>query len=164
MLILQRNKNMLKSRLKEIDLKITEIAEYLQLSRPTVYKFIDCYDKKQFKMIDGNALKLFNFIEENSLVGKRGVISFILKNFTDVSTSDDVFDEVNKYLRENPESKKSSFICTCIQSNLFDDIIYYLEDVKSLINKKDLTPAERELTAPYEELINKINVKKPRRK
>lgn len=32
---------MLKERLKEIDLRIAELADYLQISRPTMYKFID---------------------------------------------------------------------------------------------------------------------------
>lgn len=150
---------MIKNRLKDIDLRITEIAEYLHLSRPTVYKFIDCYDKKQFKMIDDRALKLFNFIEENEFVGKRGAISYILNNLTDATASDGTVDGVIKYLRENPASKKSRFITECTENDTFDSIIYYLADITPLLNKNDLTDSEKELIQPYNELINNIKNK-----
>ena len=69
---------MLRDRLKELDLKITEMADYLQLSRPTMYKFIECYDNKEFSSINKNVLKLFNYINENELVGKKNVVNYIL--------------------------------------------------------------------------------------
>lgn len=151
---------MLKNRLKEIDLRITEIAEYLHLSRPTVYKFIDSYDKKQFKMIDNKALKLFNFIEENELVGKRGAISYILNNLTDTATTNDTVDVVIKFLRENPESKKSRFIINCTENNTFDSVIYYLADIITLLSKNDISDSDKEFIEPYNELIKSIKNKK----
>lgn len=147
---------MIKNRLKEIDLRITEIAEYLQLSRPTVYKFINCYDKKQFKMIDDKALKLFNFIEENEFVGKRGAISYILNDLSDVAESFGTAEGVLKYLRENPDSKKSRFITECAETDTFDSVIYYLADIIPLLNKSGLTDSEKELVKPYNELIKNI--------
>lgn len=149
---------MIKNRLKEIDLRITEIAEYLHLSRPTVYKFINCYDKKQFKMIDDKALKLFNFIEENEFVGKRGAISYILNNLSDAAASGGT-DGVIKYLLENPDSKKSRFITECTENDTFDSVIYYLADIMPLLSKSCLTDSEKELIKPYNELIKNIKNK-----
>ena len=37
---------MLRERLKNMEIKITELADYLQISRPTMYKFIEYYDLK----------------------------------------------------------------------------------------------------------------------
>ena len=70
---------MLRQRLKEMDLRITELADYLQLSRPTMYKFIECYDNGEFEQINKKVLKLFNYINENELAGKRNVVIYIGK-------------------------------------------------------------------------------------
>ena len=69
---------MLRQRLKNMDLRITELADYLQVSRPTMYKFIDYYDNGEFDLINRNVLKLFNYISENGLLGKRNVVNYIL--------------------------------------------------------------------------------------
>ena len=48
---------MLKERLKDMDIRITELAEYLQVSRPTMYKFIDYYEEHSFDLINKKVLK-----------------------------------------------------------------------------------------------------------
>ena len=47
---------MLKERFKEIDLKITVLADYLQISRPTMYKFIDMYEEGNYENINKKKL------------------------------------------------------------------------------------------------------------
>ena len=63
-----------------MELKITELSGYLQLSRPTMYKFIEAYDVGDRSVINKHVLKLFKYIDENPLIGKRTVISYILTN------------------------------------------------------------------------------------
>lgn len=147
---------MLKDRLKEMDLRITELAEYLHVSRPTMYKFIECYDKKQFKSLSKEALQLFNFIVENELVGKRGVISFILNNFSGDSAPKDIESQVISYLKSNPESKKSLFIKECVGTDTFDKIVYYLADIAPILKSDNPSVDEEHILAPYKELINKL--------
>ena len=55
---------MMKERLKEMELKITELSDYLQISRPTMYKFIEAYDTGDNSIINKNVLKLFKYIDE----------------------------------------------------------------------------------------------------
>ena len=55
---------MIKKRLKDLEIKITELADYLQLSRTTLYKFIDSYDAKNRKEVNSSVLKLFDYIEK----------------------------------------------------------------------------------------------------
>ena len=69
---------LLRERLKAMELKITELADYLQVSRPTMYKFIDYYDNAEFDLINKKVLKLFNYINEHELVGKKSVVNYIL--------------------------------------------------------------------------------------
>ena len=78
---------MLRNRLRELDLKITELADYLQISRPTMYKFIEYYENSEFDLINKKVLKLFNYIAEHELIGKKNVINYILNNLVNLSTA-----------------------------------------------------------------------------
>ena len=69
---------MIRQRLKELDIKITEIAEYLQFSRTTMYKFIEAYDSGDYGEINKRVLALFHYIDDNDLIDKRNVINFVL--------------------------------------------------------------------------------------
>ena len=73
---------MIRDRLKELEIRITELADYLQISRTTLYKFIELYDSGQQKDVNPSVRKLFDFIENNELIGKKNVIGYILENMT----------------------------------------------------------------------------------
>mgnify|MGYP003301601296 CR=1 FL=1 len=75
---------MLRERIKQMDLKVTELSDYLQISRPTMYKFIEYYDEQNFDLINRKVLKLFNYISENEFIGKKTVISYILNNLVEL--------------------------------------------------------------------------------
>lgn len=152
---------MLRNRLKEIELKITELADYLQISRPTMYKFIEYYDSQEFDLINKKVLKLFNYINENELIGKKNVVNYILTKLVDikeVGTDDDIdiIKTIKKYIISNPESKKSQFIVTCATKDDFDDIISYLVKITPLLKKRKLNIEEQSMLEPYKKFKEKI--------
>ena len=158
---------MLRDRLKSMDLKITELADYLQISRPTMYKFIEYYDSQEFDLINKNVLKLFNYINEHELIGKKNVINYILTKLTDVkemgdSDDIDVIKIIKKYIISNPESKKSQFLITCATRDDFDDVISYLVKITPLLKKRKLTNEEQLLLEPFinfkKEILNKGDI------
>jgi predicted transcriptional regulator len=157
---------MLRERLKNMDLRITELADYLQISRPTMYKFIECYENSEFDSINSKVLKLFNFIKENELAGKKTIIKYILEKLVDVKELEDkneadVIKKIRKFIISNPESKKSKFFEVCANKTVFDDIIYYLMDIENLVKKRKLTDEENALLLPYLDFKEKIkNIKK----
>ena len=155
---------MLRDRLKELDLKITELADYLQLSRPTMYKFIECYDNKEFSSINKNVLKLFNYINENELVGKKNVVNYILNNLVkvdDMNEADEleVVKNVRNLLMSNPESKKGQFITYCMTTDSFDSIMTYMTRIAPILKKKRLTKEEKTIISPYINFTKEINYK-----
>ena len=106
---------MLRERIKQMDLKVTELSDYLQISRPTMYKFIEYYDEQNFDLINRKVLKLFNYISENEFIGKKTVISYILNNLVELKPIGEkndvsVINKLRKNIVENPESKKSKFL------------------------------------------------------
>ncbi|MBD5131106.1 MAG: hypothetical protein HDT28_00705 [Clostridiales bacterium] len=154
---------MLRERLKEMELRITELADYLQVSRPTMYKFIEYYDYAKFDLINKDILALFNYITENELAGKKNVINFILTNLVRIQESGvdgnlSVISAVENMLKSNPKSKKSRFLTDCFLTDEFNDIICYLVDVSDIIQKDNLTTEEKKKIQPYIELKKQIKL------
>lgn len=151
---------MLRERLKEMELRITELADYLQVSRPTMYKFIEYYDNAKFNLINKEVLALFNYITENELVGKKNIINYILNNLVSVKEIDDeysaIIEDIKNVLHANPDSKKSKFITDCLFKDDFSDIIYFLADIASIIKKKSSSGEEKQKLQIYLEIKNKI--------
>lgn len=149
-----------------MDLGITELANYLQVSRPTIYKFIDYYEVGRFDEINNKILKLFNYIVENELAGKKNVINYILNNLVEVkdvggNDEGDLIKAIKKYIISNPESKKSKFFKICTQKDVFDELIFYLVDINEIVKKRKISNEELLLIEPYKEFIEKIkNIKK----
>lgn len=152
---------MLRDKLRDMDLKITELAEYLQITRPTLYKFIDDYNKNNRASINKNVLKLFDYINNNSLVGKKTVLSFIFNNLViekEMSSHEDVsrVNRIKKYIVENPNTEKTQFIELIISKTDYDLVVEYLNDVYPLLRKRKLTDEEIKKLSPYDSLIDKL--------
>lgn len=150
---------MLRERFRNMDLKITELADYLQISRPTMYKFIDMYEINEFSGINKKVLKLFNYINNNELIVKKNVVNYILTYLTDVKELGEKEDTediklVKKYLISNPNSEKTQFIISCSKKSSYDMIIHYIIEVSSLLKKRELSEEEKRKLELYYQIIN----------
>lgn len=150
---------MIKERLKELEIKITELAQYLQISRPTMYKFIELYDDGKKKEVNKNVKKLFDYIEENPLIGKKHVINYVLTKLsvlqeTDTNEVNSIVQSIKTYVSSNPSSEKTQFIETIASESQFDLVIHYLIEIRPLLKKKKLTDEEKNKIRPYQQIIN----------
>lgn len=156
---------MLKEKIKSMDLRVTELADYLQISRPTIYKFIEYYEQENFEAINKNVLKLFNFISENEILGRKAVIAYILNNLVELKPLGEKIEtsflnRLRKYLVDNPESKKSRFIENCVMEEKFDGILCYLYEASIILKKKNLTEADKKFLEPYYQMNSAIQEQK----
>lgn len=156
---------MLEDRLKELDIKKTELANYLDISRPTMYKFIESYDNGEFKSINQKVLKLFDYISDNELIGKNNVINYILNNIAEVREMEtkeevDLFKNVRRYMMANPNSEKSRFLDLVCQKTNYDTVIHYLVEITPLLKKRKLSTDEKKLLKPYNDIIGKYTINK----
>lgn len=154
---------MLRERMKDMDLKLTELADYMQISRPTLYKFIECYDNQEFDLINSKVLKLFNYITENELIGKKTVISYILNNLVEVKPLGEkhevsIATRIKNYMQKNPESKKSKFFEVCITSRFFDEFIFDLVDVAEIARKRKRTESEARKLELYRNFVDEFKL------
>ena len=155
---------MIRERLKEIDFKLTDLSEYLKISRPTLYKFIDLYDKKNYESINNYVLSLFKYIDENPLVGKKSSINYILTNLVDekeLGTETDVslFMQIKKLIISEPDSSKAKFLELLVKKSDYNDICEYFIKIYPLLRKRNPTKEEIELLKPYDEIRNIIDTK-----
>lgn len=154
---------MLDDRLKDLDIKKTELASYLDISRPTMYKFIESYDNGEFETINKKVLKLFDYISNNALIGKNNVINYILNNIAEVKEMEskeevDLFKNVRRYILANPDSEKTKFLDLVCKKTNYDLIIHYLVEITPLLKKRKLTAEEEKLLKPYNDIISKYTI------
>lgn len=156
---------MIKTRLKDVEIKITELADYLQISRPTMYKFIEMYDAGDKSSLNKGIIDLFDYIEKNEYIGRKNVLNYIFDNLAkvDVDKTDQSGKDllvVKEYLSKNVGSDKAKFIVNCAKKNIYDEIIGYLNNIEPLLKKKKLTNEEEEILKPYKNLIKSIKEEK----
>ena len=150
---------MIKEMLKKIDIKITELSDYLKISRPTLYKFIDNYDNKNIKEMDKRLVDLFNYIKKNiDLIEKRNVINYIFNNFNEYSNLEEdnlyrIINNFRSYVISNPKSEKTFIVNEIIKNKYYDLIVHYLYSIHNIISKKKLTDEEKELLKPYKQIL-----------
>lgn len=147
---------MIQEKLKDLKIKVTEIADYVDLSRPTLYKAMDLYDDGEYENINKNVLKIFDYIDKNENIDKKDVINYML-SIVDEKTLDNVDKEIiNKvkgYVNDNPTSEKTQFIENSVSSSRYDLFIHYAMDVIPLLNKENLTPEEENKVKLYNEIM-----------
>lgn len=149
---------MIKDRLKELDIKITELASYLNISRPTMYKFIEMYDESDnHKEIKKQVLRLFDYINSNPYIDKSNVINYILNRISkpaDLESEDNyaVYRDVKKYILNNPSSEKTQFINLIIRDSSFDMAIHYLMEISNLSKINETSLEQEEFLKPYKDI------------
>lgn len=153
---------MIRERFKEMDLKITDLADYLHMSRTTIYSFMDAYDKGNKSVISQKVLRLFDYVMDNPLSGKKNVVSFILSDITnDMERIDkaeiNAISPIMKYMADYPESPKAQFFQLAVSISDFDSILEYLLKVYPLLRNRRLTDEEIEFIKPYDDIRNIID-------
>ncbi len=156
---------MIKERLHDLEIKITELASYLGVSRPTIYKAIEDYDSNRRDMVNAKILSLFDYINENEMIGKGNVIKYILndlpkvedKNSGKVSSSSAI---INQFINDNPSSEKTKFLVECAKSQSYDTIIHYFMEISPILKKEKITEEEKEMIRPYEDIIRIYSIDK----
>lgn len=124
-----------------------------------MYKFIEAYDSGDNSTVNKNVLKLFKYIDENPLIGKKSVVSYILTNLVEEkelgdSSENRLYNQIKRYIIANPESTKTQFIELTIQKTDFDDAIKYLLKIYPLLRKRKLSDEEIAFLKPYDDIAN----------
>jgi len=136
----------MRERLRELDIRLTELADYLQISRPTLYKFIEYYENERYRPIEKSVLSLFRYIEDTPDIGKKNVMSFIIQNISNVTDgkNNDIIRTFTEYVKNPGVSKeKIIFINNVIKTSRMDELIQFFNKYFELMKKRSLTDDEQ---------------------
>jgi|GEM_PF-1345083 len=123
----------MKDKLKKLNLRLTELSNYLNFSRPTMYKYIEDYEKRNYSKIDYNVMQVLKFINKKSTISKLQVIDYIINLNADSSKLDDkIADLINT-------EKKEKYLLKLIDIFKLDNYQDIIDDIlnKNLKEKKN---------------------------
>ncbi|MGD9679121.1 MAG: hypothetical protein AB7V16_12330 [Vulcanibacillus sp.] len=69
-----------RDKLKEINLRLVELANYLDISRPTMYKYLESYEQRDYSKIDKLTYDLFSYIDSTPDLTKPAVMNYLINN------------------------------------------------------------------------------------
>lgn len=124
----------MRTKLKSLEIRLTELSTYLGFSRPTLYKFLDDYERKDFKNIDFKVKVIFDFIMQKSTSSKIEVINKIIELNRQNESHGSIDDFIEK-LRSDSDTLQ--LINIVIEQNGIDSIlIAFQKTLKKLIKEK----------------------------
>ena len=134
-----------------MDLRISDLAEYLKISRPTLYKYIDMYEEGDRSTIDTKILNLFDYIQNSKNIGNSNVIYYIMNNIIEngnLNNSEEDKRMKIKSLLKTENKSKEDFIYMLTEDNFFDPILDYLMKCKKLSTDNNLSDEDYEFISP----------------
>lgn len=127
----------MKARMRELNIKMTELSEYIKVSRPTLYKYIESYEAGDYDSIPERTVSLFKMMERSD-VTKEQVITFIISSFNGDDGAD-TSEAVKRYLLDPSSSpSKVEFMQKVATTDCLDNIIPYLNDCIDILSAESM--------------------------
>ena len=125
----------MKARMRELNIKMTELSEYIKVSRPTLYKYIESYESGDLDSIPDRVVSLFRLMD-NPDVTKEQVVTFTITTFSE-GDSTDPKDVIRRYLSDPSSSAdKTELMYKLATTDCIDDIIPYLNECIDILSEK----------------------------
>ncbi len=124
----------MKERMRELNIKLTELSEYIKVSRPTLYKYIESYESGDLGTIPERVLSLFKLMDTPG-VTKEQVVTFTITSFSGSDTKD-IRDRIRNYiLNPSASQAKVELMYKLATTDCIDDIIPYLNGCMDILSE-----------------------------
>ena len=151
----------MKEKLRSLGIKTTELSQFMKISRPSVYKYIELYESKEYKQIPEKVLRVFRYIDRYKSITKEQIIAFIISEFSDFEDSDRKESIRNYLLNKGKNDPKIELMYVLITTDSLDPIVQYLSVAGTLLDKGDLDDSELLQVAKLVNLRSDIMTNKP---
>lgn len=148
---------LLRDKMKKADFRLVDLAEFLDISRPTAYKFIEFYELGQRQRLESKVLKLFEFIDKDEVPSKTELTEYIATHIIKANSSKK--HELIASLLKNDNGSKIAFIELLTNSTLYDGLLPYLLACAQIANKAKISQKERTQVEPLLELYKALKLK-----
>ena len=132
----------MKEKLRDLGIKTTELSQYMRISRPSLYKYLESYESKEYKVIPEKVLRTFRYVDKYKNLTKEQIITFVICEFAEEETSDKK-ESIRKYLlTKGSNDPKIELMYALINTDILDGITHYLNEVCRILEKGELTESE----------------------
>lgn len=73
--------SLLSEKLRNLDMRISDLSNYLKIDRKVLYKYIELYEVGERDLVDERVVNLFDYVSNTKNIGIHNVINFILDNY-----------------------------------------------------------------------------------
>lgn len=127
-----------REKIRSLNLSLSDLALYLNVSRPTLYKYMEMYERKDRKQIPGDVKKVFTYISRKGTMSKEQVIVYIVNEIHRKDDSETC--PVRDYMDSVEENDfKKVFIEKLVETDSFDPVLPYFSDCIDLLKGDKLT-------------------------
>ena len=144
----------LRDRLRELGIKIVDLANMLDISRPTLYKHIESYETNALENLDSSYIALFNYITQNEFINAKNVFIYITQNILKLKEKD-----FQGKVVITGNAQKDAFITLLLESNRFDDLLGYFISCYELLEKDTLSDESKAFLQPLLKLYESLGLK-----
>lgn len=149
----------LRDRLRELGIKIVDLASMLDISRPTLYKHIESYETNALENLDSSYIALFNYITQNEFINAKNVFIYITQNILRLKERDLQGSMAMGRVAITGNAQKDAFITLLLESNRFDDLLGYFVSCYELLQKDTLSDESRAFLQPLLKLYESLGLK-----
>lgn len=149
----------LRDRLRELGIKIVDLASMLDISRPTLYKHIESYETNMLENLDSSYIALFNYITQNEFINAKNVFIYITQNILRLKERDFQGSMAMGRVAITGNAQKDAFITLLLESNRFDDLLGYFISCYELLQKDTLSDESRAFLQPLLKLYESLGLK-----
>ena len=113
----------MKERLRELGIKTTELSEYMRISRPSLYKYMELYEAGDTSAMPEKVLRTFRYIDKYKSLTKEQVVVFVICEFSDINNSDKK-EAIRRYLlMHGPSDAKIGLMYALISTSSIDELV-----------------------------------------
>ena len=146
----------MKARMRELNIKMTELSEYIKVSRPTLYKYIESYESGDLESIPDRVVSLFRLMDRPE-VTKEQVIASIISIFRE-DEGTETGEAVRRYVSDPSSSpSKIEFLEKVASTDCLDSIIPYLNDCIDILSGDTIDDDQAYQVARLVLLRSKVN-------
>ncbi|ERJ12292.1 hypothetical protein [Haloplasma contractile] len=129
----------MRDKLRMINLRLTELSNYLSISRPTLYKYIEDFENENYENLNPSIRKIFFYIESNDDITKKDVITYIISILNEdkiFSREDLLVSEIIECLKNETSTDKLQFLLNIIKYVKDESFLKSLNIVFKLMNNR----------------------------
>ena len=151
----------MKEKLRNLGIKTTELSEFMRISRPSLYKYIELYESNEYKLVPEKVLRVFKYVDKYKNLSKEQVIAFTISEFSDTDVSDKKEAIRNYLLNKGANDPKINLMYVLATTESLDGIVQYLISAGKILDYGDYDESKIYQVARLVNLKSDIMTNKP---